>query len=69
MKPRAYHRQLMLGVRWRRNFNNRLLLMRHARLQPLTLPPPRVVNNNGCIRGVWQRFMRKVRAKYPNTPQ
>lgn len=66
MHPAIYHKRLTSGVRWQRNFRARICLMRHARLQPQTLPMPRLVNNNGCIRGVWERFMRKVRAKYPD---
>jgi hypothetical protein len=68
MNPRLYRRRLGFGPRWQRNFVLRLRLIRYARLKPHTLPYPRVVNNNGCIRGVWKRFLRRVNAKHPIYP-
>ena len=63
-----YHKRFDLGLRYQRNFKLRLRLLRHARLKPHTLPYPRVVNNNGCIDGVWKRFLRRVNAKHPIYP-
>lgn len=66
MTPTLYRNRLKKGFRWQRNFMLRRRLVRYARLKPHALPMPRVVNNNGCITGVWLRFMRRVRAKHPD---
>lgn len=65
MSPLIYRRRLKNGFRWSRNLRLRGRMIRHARLKPRDLPYPRVVNNNACIRGVWIRFMQRVKNKHP----
>jgi hypothetical protein len=61
--PSVYRGWLKLGFRWVRRMKRRRAYFDNASLIPITYNYPRIVNNNGNIKGVWQRTREKAKTK------